>query len=151
MIVDQILKFIKYKGISKSKFYKETGLSNGFLDKVKDIGHSKLLKILSTYPEINPIWLILGKGEMIIKSKSFSLKEEEFKDHGDKEKNIYLSVEEVISRNVVKKIIPILSKNHFILNEKIDDIIKFIDYAKLFLEIDNQIAKELQTKKKNLN
>lgn len=66
MVVDRIKEIIDYKGISKNKFYKETGLSNGFLDKVKDIGVSKTGYILNAYPEINPIWLITGKGDMII-------------------------------------------------------------------------------------
>jgi repressor LexA len=65
MIVDRLLQIIDYKDINKSKFYKETGLSNGFLDKVKDIGGSKIEDILNTYPEINPEWLVLGKGEML--------------------------------------------------------------------------------------
>jgi repressor LexA len=65
MIVDRILKIIKLKNINKSKFYSETGLSNGFLDKVKDIGCSKLEQILKVYPEINPEWLITGHGTMI--------------------------------------------------------------------------------------
>lgn len=65
MIVDRILQIIEYKGINKSKFYKETGLSNGFLDKVKDIGVSKLEYILNSYPDINPEWLLTGNGEML--------------------------------------------------------------------------------------
>jgi phage repressor protein C with HTH and peptisase S24 domain len=65
MIVDRILEIIELKGISKSKFYKETGLSNGFLDKVKDIGVSKIEHILNSYPEINSDWLLTGKGDMI--------------------------------------------------------------------------------------
>lgn len=65
MIVDRILQIIEYKGINKNKFYKETGLSNGFLDKVKDIGGNKIELILSSYPEIDPGWLITGKGNMI--------------------------------------------------------------------------------------
>jgi len=66
MIVDRILQYISYKGINKSKFYAKTGLSNGFLDKVKDVGVSKIEKILSSYGDINPIWLICGDGDMII-------------------------------------------------------------------------------------
>jgi phage repressor protein C with HTH and peptisase S24 domain len=65
MIIDRIMQLIKYKGINKRKFYIETGLSNGFLDKVKDIGASKIEQILITYPEVNPEWLLTGKGEMI--------------------------------------------------------------------------------------
>ena len=54
MITDRILKIIDLKGLNKSQFYKITGLSNGFLDKVKDIGVSKLEQILNSFPEINP-------------------------------------------------------------------------------------------------
>lgn len=67
MIIDRIMQLIDFKGINKSKFYKETGLSNGFLDKVKDIGASKIEDILKTYPEISPEWLLTGKGEMLKK------------------------------------------------------------------------------------
>lgn len=68
MITSRILKIIELKGINKSRFYKETGLSNGFLDKVKDIGSSKIENILNCYPEINPAWLITGKGSMILEN-----------------------------------------------------------------------------------
>jgi len=64
MIINRILQLIKYKGINKRKFYIETGLSNGFLDKVKDIGGSKIEQILITYPDINPEWLLTGNGNM---------------------------------------------------------------------------------------
>lgn len=64
-VISRILEFIEYKKTNKSRFYKETGLSNGFLDKVKDIGASKIESILYTYPEINLNWLITGKGKMI--------------------------------------------------------------------------------------
>lgn len=64
MVTQRILQIIDSKGISKNKFYKETGLSNGFLDKVKDIGVSKVEKILKVYPSVNPIWLLTGSGNM---------------------------------------------------------------------------------------
>lgn len=69
MIVDRIIEFIDYKGINKNKFYLKTGLSNGFLDKVKDIGSSKIEYILNAYPEINPTWLITGVGAMLKNDK----------------------------------------------------------------------------------
>ncbi|MFJ1412461.1 helix-turn-helix transcriptional regulator [Capnocytophaga canimorsus] len=64
MVVDRILKIIELKGINKSIFYRDTGLSNGFLDKVKDVGVSKIEKILSSYSDINPIWLLTGEGDI---------------------------------------------------------------------------------------
>ncbi len=62
---ERVLQYLDKKGVSKSSFYKKTGLSNGFLDKVKDIGSGKLEIILSNYPEVNPEWLITGKGPML--------------------------------------------------------------------------------------
>lgn len=64
---ERILQFLDYKGIRKNKFYLETGLSNGFLDKVNDIGVSKLEQILKTYPEINPEFMIFGTEPMLRK------------------------------------------------------------------------------------
>ncbi len=69
-IISRILEIIEYKNLNKSRFYKETGLSNGFLDKVKDIGSSKIENILKTYPDINSYWLITGIGEMLLTNTS---------------------------------------------------------------------------------
>lgn len=65
MIVDRILKIIELNNINKSQFYKKTGLSNGFLDKVKDVGASKIEDILKTFPDISAEWLIMGIEPMI--------------------------------------------------------------------------------------
>lgn len=87
MIVARILQIIKYKGINKRKFYIETGLSNGFLDKVKDIGVSKIDHILNAYPEISVIWLITGRGKMLLNSVSDAEKDKV----EEPSTNIYLS------------------------------------------------------------
>lgn len=63
---ERLRKFIDYKGISKYRFYKETGLSNGFLDKDGNIGSDKCEKIYYLYPDLNLIWLITGEGEMLL-------------------------------------------------------------------------------------
>ena len=44
--VQRLQQFIDYKSISKYRFYQETGLSNGFLDKGENIGSDKCEKIL---------------------------------------------------------------------------------------------------------
>lgn len=64
-MIERILQFINYKGVSKLSFYREVGLSNGFLDRSKSIGVDNLVKILKTYPEIDPLWLLLGEGDML--------------------------------------------------------------------------------------
>lgn len=68
-IIDRIKLIIEYKGISTRKFCMEVGIANGFFDKVKDIGSDKLMKILNTYPDINPVWLLSGDGSMLKSEK----------------------------------------------------------------------------------
>ena len=62
---DRVLQFIDYKGISKNKFYIETGISNGILDKKSGLSMDTIEKFYSTYPEINPEWLLTGEGSML--------------------------------------------------------------------------------------
>lgn len=64
-IIGRIKQIIDYKRVSERFFCKEIGVANGFLSKVKDVGSSKLNKILYAYPDINPIWLLTGEGEML--------------------------------------------------------------------------------------
>ncbi len=64
-IRERVLYFLESKSISKYRFYKETGFSNGFLDKDGSIGSDKCAKICYCYPEINLEWLLLGEGEML--------------------------------------------------------------------------------------
>lgn len=66
MIQERLIQYIDYKGISKYKFYKLTGLSNGFLDKRGTIGVDKCEIICNCFAEISIEWLITGKGSMLI-------------------------------------------------------------------------------------
>lgn len=65
MIRERILEYIDFKCISKYKFYKDTGLSNGFLDKKGSIGSDKCEIISYHYPDLSIEWLITGKGSML--------------------------------------------------------------------------------------
>lgn len=62
-----LLIFIKEKKLSKSDFYKITGLSNGFLDKGGSVTSSNLETILKHFPEISLEWLVTGQGPMLRK------------------------------------------------------------------------------------
>lgn len=64
-IQERITKYIENKGITPYKFCKDLGFSMGYLDKRGAIGTDKYLKIIEYYPEINPEWLLTGKGEML--------------------------------------------------------------------------------------
>lgn len=65
---ERLLQYLDYKGITVSNFFKETGIKRGFLDtdKLKSTVNDVFLTIIiATYPDINLIWLISGKGEML--------------------------------------------------------------------------------------
>ena len=68
----RILQFIDYKGLSKRKFYAETGLSNGILDKASGLSVETLEKIYLTFPELSLEWLVTGKGEMLKKESAIA-------------------------------------------------------------------------------
>ncbi len=73
----RILQFIDYQGISKQFFFNMTGLKRGLLDADKldsSISDIYLAKILATYPELNPEWLLTGYGEMLLSNSVAKLR-----------------------------------------------------------------------------
>ena len=64
-IKEKILYYIEYKGISKYKFYQESGITRGVLDKESGISEENIAKYIAYAPEVNLEWLFLNKGEMI--------------------------------------------------------------------------------------
>ena len=72
-IKERITEFIESKGISVNAFETSVGLSKSYMAKVKgSLGSDILEKILTTYPEINCMWLIKGEGEMFRTEKGIS-------------------------------------------------------------------------------
>ena len=63
--VQRIRQYIENKGISKYRFYQQSGLSNGALDKGENIGSDKCEKILYAFPDLNSDWLLTGRGSML--------------------------------------------------------------------------------------
>jgi hypothetical protein len=64
----RLLQFIGYKNISQKKFLQEVGLKRGFLDTDKlnaAVSDMFIAKIIAVYAELNPEWLITGKGAML--------------------------------------------------------------------------------------
>ena len=74
MLLERIKQFIDYKGIAISAFEKSIGMSNASFGKSLKtggtIGGDKLENILITYSELNPVWLMTGKGEMLKKPEN---------------------------------------------------------------------------------
>ena len=93
--INRIIDFITTKGLNKNEFYKITGLSNGYLDKVKSIGADKIEIILNNFPDINLKWLITGNGAML---ESGTVKNDEnYKERLEELKSALKDKERIIS------------------------------------------------------
>ena len=67
-IKDRVIEYLKTNGITKQDFCKETGISyaNMVGNSLKsELGGEQIALIFMKYPNINPDWLMLGKGEML--------------------------------------------------------------------------------------
>ena len=72
IIKRNILKFLEYEGISKYKFHKDTGITRGILAQNNGMSEENTTRFLAYYPEINPEWLLTGKGSMLREAPSQS-------------------------------------------------------------------------------
>lgn len=75
LIINNIEKIIEDKNISTRQFEQDTGISNGTIGKAiknKSSIQSKFVEsIIQTY-RINPIWFLLGTGEMYMDNENLS-------------------------------------------------------------------------------
>lgn len=67
--IERIYKYIEYKNVKPTRFEKNLGLSNGYLGtqlkRNADLGESILNTIINNCLDINPEWLLTGKGGML--------------------------------------------------------------------------------------
>lgn len=61
----KILQYLDYKGITKYKFYQDSGVTNSTLSQDNGLSESNLLKILSYYKDLSAEWLLRGEGNML--------------------------------------------------------------------------------------
>lgn len=71
-IISRIQAYMEYKGLNDNQLTKAAGLSNGLIGKAKKSGKGitspNVEKILKAYPELNPDWLLTGRGDMLNKN-----------------------------------------------------------------------------------
>lgn len=68
-----LIQFIDYKRISVLSFEKKIGVRSTIQKAISgnsNLGSNLLAKIVVEFPEINPEWLITGKGEMLRNSEA---------------------------------------------------------------------------------
>jgi phage repressor protein C with HTH and peptisase S24 domain len=65
-VKERLIKFKDYLGIGQAKFEQRAGLSNGYLNQLKNApGANKLQSIIGAFPELNKNWLLTGEGSML--------------------------------------------------------------------------------------
>jgi len=122
-IINRILLFIRHKGLSMRAFDLSISASNGYTSKQSktnaSVGSDVLEKIIDVYPDLNPLWLITGKGNMIIDGT-----EEPLAHYGN---SIDALLEEKIKRIVEEQLKDISTKLDK--NPTLEDISKLIKDA----------------------
>lgn len=104
-VASRIRQFIENKGISKRKFDEKISQSDGYIGKQirndASIGSEVLEKICALFPELNPTWLLTGKGQMIIEEEANSRKliKELNQDLEERAKIIQLQFESLESKS----------------------------------------------------
>ena len=67
--IDRFYQYLNHKSIKPVSFEKTAGLSNGYLGKQlkrsADLGETIILKIIENCPDLDLIWFLTGKGEML--------------------------------------------------------------------------------------
>lgn len=67
--IERFYQYLEYKGIKSTRFEKDNGLSNGYLGtqlkRNGNLGEEILNKLVDNCLDINPTWLLTGRGSMV--------------------------------------------------------------------------------------
>lgn len=79
---ERIMLFIKHLGIGQRKFELKIGVSNGYINNLKESPSAKTIqKIICNYPQLSQTWLLTGEGEMLNNNDGSEVLPQESKPH----------------------------------------------------------------------
>ena len=74
--IHRIIQFINHKNLSARQFDISIGSANGYTLRMQknnaSVGSDVIERIVNTYPQLNLIWLITGKGDMLLTEQTKS-------------------------------------------------------------------------------
>ena len=73
LIKQNILLYLAHKGVSQYEFYKESGTTRGILQQNNGISEDNIARFLAYAPDVNIVWLLTGKGDMLKTKGTFGL------------------------------------------------------------------------------
>ena len=66
-IKERLIHILEIKNVSKNKFYQDTGVAYGILSQKNELKCDTLVKFITYFPDINPDYILLGKGSILRK------------------------------------------------------------------------------------
>lgn len=70
LVKQRLIEFIHSKGMTKQRFEKIMGFSNAYVSSIRrSISPEKLGRITDVFPDLNPTWLLIGEGPMLLSAK----------------------------------------------------------------------------------
>ncbi|TYP73444.1 hypothetical protein [Aquimarina intermedia] len=80
-ILDRVIIFAEYLGYSLRSFSLSIEASPGYLHRLQssnsNIGGDFIERIIATYEQLNPLWLLTGKGDMLLETHAIGVNESE--------------------------------------------------------------------------
>ena len=71
LIKQNILLYLEKKGVTPYEFYKISGVTRGVLAQNNGISEDNISRFLAYAPDVNPTWLLTGRGEMLLDKQDF--------------------------------------------------------------------------------
>ncbi|WP_235982725.1 hypothetical protein [Kordia aestuariivivens] len=126
-IIDRILLFVNHKNMSMRTFDTSIGVGNGYTSKQSksraSVGSNVLERIIDEYPDLNPLWLVTGKGNMILE---IEITDEPLPDYGK-------SIDDILENKIERIVERQLKK----INERLDT---FPTIEEISLEIQKKLG-----------
>lgn len=66
-IKERLIHILEIKNVSKNKFYQDTGVAYGILSQKNELKCDTLVKFITYFPDVNPDYILLGKGSILRK------------------------------------------------------------------------------------
>ena len=82
-IKQKILQYLTTKGVSPYEFYKVSGVTRGILTQNNGINEENLARFLAYATDVNPVWLLTGKGDMLLPKSVIDIDIKKSKVRGD--------------------------------------------------------------------
>lgn len=98
MVIERLKQFIDAKGLTNKSFEQMVGLSNGAIGKALKgmiLGIDKLENVLTVFPDLNPTWLMTGKGDMFWGVYELEKEVERLREENRRLREVKLPVTEV--------------------------------------------------------